>query len=54
MFISEKDNSSWEVRKPKLRKASKFEWMLDNIRIEKIISATISVPKFILGRFQLC
>ena len=35
-----------------LNETSKFEWTLDNIRIEKIISASIS-PKNFFGGFQL-
>ena len=32
-------------------KTSKFEWTLDNIRIEKIISATIWATEFFLFFF---
>ena len=34
-------------------KTSKFEWTLDNIRIEKIISVPIWATNIFFGRFQL-
>ena len=36
----------------KLRKTSKFEWMLDNMRIEKMISAPIWATNFLFFKIS--